>query len=83
MPSVLSNHASLVLQLMAPEAELLTMGRVVDSQNALYSVLRSGLVWCDRGIGPRFSRGRFIPTPCNVESVIPKVSIESDRIHHP
>ena len=48
-----------LLQLMAPEAELLTMGYVIESQNALYNLFRMGLSNCNGGSGPRWDRGTY------------------------
>lgn len=44
---------------MAPEGELLTIGYVINSQNALYSLIGGGLHWCDGGVGPYWARGKF------------------------
>jgi hypothetical protein len=40
-----------------PEAELLTMNYVADSQNAMYNLLKYGLNACDGGVGPYWIRG--------------------------
>ncbi len=45
---------------MAPEAGLLNLNRVIDSQNALYQLIRTGASACDGGIGPYWSRGTYI-----------------------
>ena len=43
--------------LVAPEAELLNMGYIIASQNALYALVHIGLNACDGGIGPPWYRG--------------------------
>lgn len=44
---------------MAPEAGLLTLDIVINSQNAFYNLFRMGLSQCDGGIGHRWGKGRF------------------------
>lgn len=44
---------------MSPEAELLTMGTMVDSQNALYNLFRIGLSSYSGGVGACFALGTF------------------------
>lgn len=44
---------------MAPEAELLTLGYVVNSQNAMYNLFRMGLSACAGGVGPRWDRTKY------------------------
>ena len=45
--------------LVAPEANLLTLGYVIHGQNSLYALIRNGLNACDSGIGPYYRMGEF------------------------
>lgn len=44
-------------KIIAPEAELLNLGEVINAQNALYSVLSGQLHWCFNGVGASWGRG--------------------------
>ncbi|CAB9519484.1 Protein of unknown function (DUF1800) [Seminavis robusta] len=40
--------------LVAPEAQVLTGPRIIDTLNAIYAFLKYGLVGCNKGFGPNF-----------------------------
>jgi len=46
--------------LMAPEAGILNLGYMVNSQNALHNLFRMGMSACDGGIGPFMGKGKVI-----------------------
>ena len=48
-----------VAELVAPEAELLTMNYIVASHNAVNALIGNGLNNCDGGVGPYFYRGTY------------------------